>query len=51
LDQLIQDDANKALAGLNLRPRKKLNDKTPWVVFCEMALLNTDNLLGVAFMS
>ena len=51
LDQVTQDDANKALAGLNHRPRKKLNYKTPWEVFCEMAFLNIDDLLGVAFMS
>ncbi len=31
--------------------KKKLNYKTPWEVFCEMASLNTDNLLDVAFMS
>ncbi len=51
LDQVTQDDANKALAGLNHRPRKKLNYKTPWEVFCEMASLNVDDLMGVAFMS
>ena len=51
LDEVTQDDVNKALAGLNHRPRKKLNYKTPWEVFCEMASLNTDDLLGVAFMS
>lgn len=50
LDQVTQVDANKALAGLNHRPRKTLNYKTPWEVFCEMAGLDTDNLLGVAFM-
>jgi hypothetical protein len=36
-------------AGLNHRPRKKLNYKTPWEVFCEMASLNIDDLMGVAF--
>ncbi|MDD2723593.1 MAG: hypothetical protein PHH59_06180 [Methylovulum sp.] len=51
LDQVTQDDANKALAGQNPRSRKKLNYKTPWEVFCEMASLKTDDLLGVAFMS
>ena len=50
LDQVTQVDANKALAGLNHRPRKTLNYKTPWEVFCKMARLDTDNLLGVAFM-
>jgi IS30 family transposase len=51
LNQVTQDDANKALAGLNHRPRKNLNYKTPWEVFCEMASLTTDDLLGVAFMT
>jgi hypothetical protein len=32
-------------------PGKNLNYKTPVEVFCEMASHNTDNLLGVAFMS
>lgn len=50
LDQVTQDDVNKALAGLNHRPRKSLNYKTPWEVFCEMASLNTNHCLGVAFM-
>jgi IS30 family transposase len=50
LDQVTQADANKALAGLNHRPRKTLNYQTPWEVFCKMAGLDTDNLLGVAFM-
>ncbi|WP_370690751.1 transposase [Methylicorpusculum sp.] len=50
LDQVTQAHVNKALAGLNHRPRKTLNYKTPWEVFCKMAGLDTDNLLGVAFM-
>jgi hypothetical protein len=28
-----------------------LSYKTPWEVFCDMASLNTDDLLGVAFMT
>ena len=51
LNNINQDDANKALAGINHRPRKKLNYKTPWEVFCEMASLNIDDSLGVTFMS
>lgn len=51
LDQVTQADVNKALAGLNHRPRKNLNYKTPWEVFCKIAMLDTDNSLGVAFMS
>ncbi|MCX7083375.1 MAG: IS30 family transposase, partial [Methylococcales bacterium] len=51
LNNINQDDANIALAEINHRPRKKLNYKTPWEVFCEMALLNIDDSLGVAFMS
>ena len=51
LNQVDQDDANRALAGLNHRPRKKLNYKTPWEVFCEMASLDINDPLGVAFMS
>ena len=51
LDRVTQDDANKALAGLNHRPRKDLQYKTPWEIFCKMASLNNDNLLGVAFMT
>lgn len=50
LNQVTQDEANKALAGLNHRPRKNLNYKTPWEVFCEMAALDCD-FLGVAFMT
>ena len=51
LDKVTQDDANKALAGLNHRPRKTLNYKTPWEVFCKMAALDTCDFLGVAFMT
>jgi len=51
LDKVTQDDANKALAGLNHRPRKTLNYKTPWEVFCKMAALDTGDFLGVAFMT
>ena len=51
LNQVDQDDANRALAGLNHRPRKKLNYKTPWEVFCEIASLNINDSLGGAFMS
>lgn len=50
LDHVIPADTNKALAGLNHRPRKNLNYKTPWEVFCKMAWLDTDDFLGVAFM-
>ena len=51
LDHITQNDANKPLAGLNYRPRKELDYKTLREVFCEMASLNIDDLLGVAFMS
>jgi IS30 family transposase len=51
LNQVDQVDANSALVGLSNRPRKKLNYKTPWEVFCEMASLNINDSLGVAFMS
>lgn len=51
LDQVTSNDVKQAVAGLNHRPRKTLNYKTPWEVFCEMAALDTDNLLGVAFMT
>ncbi len=50
LDHVTQADANKVLASLNHRPRKTLNFKTPWEVFCKMATQDTDNPLGVAFM-
>lgn len=50
LDKVTQIDANKALVGLNHRPRKTLNYQTPWEVFCKMAAINIDDLLGVAFM-
>jgi len=51
LDQVTQEVTKKVLAGLNHRPGKKLNYKAPREVFCEMASLNTDNLMGFAFMS
>jgi IS30 family transposase len=44
MDQVTQVDVNKALTGLNHRLGKKLNYKTPWEVFCEMASLNTKGL-------
>jgi transposase, IS30 family len=51
LDYVTQEDANQAVVALNHRPRKNLNYETPWEVFCKMALLNPNNLHGVAFMS
>ncbi len=51
LDTVTQEEVDSAITALNHRPRKTLNYKTPWEVFCEMTEMNLNISQGVAFIA
>ena len=51
LDKVTQEEVDNAITALNHRPRKRLNYRTPWEVFCEMTGLDINKSHGVAFIT
>jgi len=51
LDNVTQGEVDDAITALNHRPRKGLNYRTPWEVFCQITGLDINKSHGVAFIA
>lgn len=50
-DNITQNEVDHAITALNHRPRKGLNYRTPWEVFCQISGLDLNKSHGVAFIT
>nr|WP_158083095.1 hypothetical protein [Methyloprofundus sedimenti] len=51
MDKVTQDEVDSAITALNHRPRKGLNYRTPWEVFCQITGVDINKSQGVALIA